>query len=117
MFESGFLPSAIKSLSLLTKEPGFELPVRFPGVCGAFRLVRVAGGYRERLQRQPYPRVCPHFLCRPFWRYLAALPGAEVDVTLEVHVRVPQGVEDDVVRVVSENAAALKFDHASFEGD
>ena len=49
--------------------------------------------------------------------HLAALPGAKVDVTLEVQVRVDQGVEDDVVRIVSENATALKFKHASFEKD
>ncbi len=47
--------------------------------------------------------------------HLAALPGATVDVTLEVQVRVGEGVEEDVVRIVSENATALKFDHASFE--
>jgi hypothetical protein len=47
--------------------------------------------------------------------HLAALPGAEVNVTLEVHVRVPDGVGDDVIRIVSENANALRFDHASFE--
>ena len=49
--------------------------------------------------------------------HLAALPGATVDVTLEVHVRVSDGVEEDVVGTVSENATALKFDHASFEKD
>ena len=49
--------------------------------------------------------------------HLAALPGATVDVTLEVQVRVGEGVEEDVVRTVSENATALKFDHASFEKD
>ncbi len=49
--------------------------------------------------------------------HLAALPGADVEVTLEVHVRVGEGVEEDVVRTVSENATALKFDHASFEKD
>ena len=47
--------------------------------------------------------------------HLAALPGAEMDVTLEVHARVAQGIADDVVRTVSENANALRFDHASFE--
>ncbi len=31
--------------------------------------------------------------------HLAALPGATVDVTLEVHVKVGEGVEEDVVRV------------------
>jgi len=30
---------------------------------------------------------------------------------------VDQGVEDDIVRIVSENATALKFKHASFEKD
>jgi hypothetical protein len=49
--------------------------------------------------------------------HLAALSGATVDVTLEVQVRVGEGVEEDVVRTVSENATALKFDHASFEKD
>ena len=45
------------------------------------------------------------------------LPGADVAVNLEVNVRVGEGVEEDVVRTVSENATALKFDHASFEKD
>jgi hypothetical protein len=48
---------------------------------------------------------------------VSALPGARVDVTLEVQVKVGEGVEDDVVRTVSENATALKFEHASFEKD
>ena len=47
----------------------------------------------------------------------ARSPGANIEVTLEVHVRVGEGVEEDVVRTVSENATALKFDHASFEKD
>ena len=45
------------------------------------------------------------------------LPGADVAATREVQVRVGEGVEEDVVRTVSENAIALKFDHASFEKD
>jgi len=49
--------------------------------------------------------------------HLAALPGAEVEVSLEIKVRVPQGVSEKVVRDVSENATTLKFDHASFEQD
>ncbi len=32
-------------------------------------------------------------------------------------VLVAKGIADDVVRTVSENANALKFDHASFERD
>ncbi len=47
--------------------------------------------------------------------HLAALPGAQVNVTLDVVVTVPDGVESSIVRIVTENANALKFSHASFE--
>ncbi len=47
--------------------------------------------------------------------HLIGLPGAEVNVSLEVQIRVPDGVSDDVVRTVSENATVLGFQHASFE--
>ena len=39
------------------------------------------------------------------------------DLTLVVQSFAREGVEEDVVRTVSENATALKFDHASFEKD
>ena len=42
-----------------------------------------------------------------------ALPGAAVSLILEVGGK----MGEDVVRTVSENATALKFDHASFEKD
>jgi hypothetical protein len=47
--------------------------------------------------------------------HLSTLPDAEVDVTLEIRVKVPEGVKDDVVRTVSENAKTLKFQNFSFE--
>ena len=47
--------------------------------------------------------------------HLAALPGADVEVSLEISIRAPQGVPENVVRAVSENANVLKFNHASFE--
>ena len=46
-----------------------------------------------------------------------ALPGAEIEVTLEIHIRIPEGVNDDTVRTVSENANVLGFNHAAFEKD
>lgn len=49
--------------------------------------------------------------------HIVALPGAKVDVTLEINVQIPEGADDDVVRIVSENANTLKFDHASFEDE
>jgi len=47
--------------------------------------------------------------------HLTALAGAKVDVTLEIHVQVPEGIDPDTIRIVTENATTLKFDHASFE--
>jgi len=46
--------------------------------------------------------------------HLSTLPGSEVDVTLEVRVKVPDGAPEDVVRTVSENAKTLKFGTSSF---
>ncbi|HUU03933.1 MAG TPA: AAA+ family ATPase, partial [Myxococcota bacterium] len=46
---------------------------------------------------------------------LIDLPNVHAEVTLEIKVRVPGGIEEDVVRVVTENATVLKFDHAGFE--
>jgi len=48
-------------------------------------------------------------------QHLSTLPGAQVDIRLEVQIRVRNGVPDDVVRTVSENARTLKFDSAGFE--
>jgi hypothetical protein len=38
-------------------------------------------------------------------------------VTLEIHVAVPGGVPDQVVRVVTENGRTLKFTNHGFERD
>jgi hypothetical protein len=46
--------------------------------------------------------------------HLSTLSDAEVEVTLEMRVRVPDGIKDDVVRTVSENAKTLKFQVAAF---
>ncbi|MCC6527279.1 MAG: DUF499 domain-containing protein [Polyangiaceae bacterium] len=47
--------------------------------------------------------------------HLSTLPEAEVEVTLEMRVRVPEGIKDDVVRTVGENAKTLKFQTFGFE--
>jgi hypothetical protein len=47
--------------------------------------------------------------------HLDGLVGSDVEVTLEVRARVDEGVPDYVVRIVTENARALKFDSAGFE--
>ncbi|MEH2448974.1 MAG: hypothetical protein V7K18_25270 [Nostoc sp.] len=41
--------------------------------------------------------------------------GAEVEITLELQVTVPEGVPDNVIRTVSENCQVLKFSNQEFE--
>jgi hypothetical protein len=47
--------------------------------------------------------------------HLVGLLGADVAVTLEVIAKIPEGVPDDVIRTVTENARTLKFDQHGFE--
>jgi len=49
--------------------------------------------------------------------HLAGQPGATVSVTLEIDVRLPNGVSDQALRTVAENARALKFTSHGFETD
>ena len=48
-------------------------------------------------------------------QHLNALVGAEVEVIIEVHAKVPDGIPENVARTVGENARALKFDEFGFE--
>ncbi len=47
--------------------------------------------------------------------HLTGLSGASVRVTLEIEAEVPNGVPDNVVRIVTENCRTLKFDGHGFE--
>ena len=47
--------------------------------------------------------------------HLQDLPGARVDIHLDITVDMPEGADDDVVRTVSENCHTLKTDHFSFD--
>src|SRR5690606_30492521 len=42
--------------------------------------------------------------------HLVGLVGADVTVTLDIEAVIPQGVPDNVVRTVTENCRALKFE-------
>ena len=48
-------------------------------------------------------------------QHLKALVGSDVEITLEIHATIPDGIPDNVVRTISENAATLKFDQFGFE--
>ncbi|MFN3286645.1 MAG: AAA+ family ATPase, partial [bacterium] len=47
--------------------------------------------------------------------HLVNVPGARVQVTLEIEAVAPEGVPEDVVRTVTENARTLKFRTHGFE--
>ena len=49
--------------------------------------------------------------------HLAGVRGAEITVTLEIEVRLPNGADAHVVRAVTENGNALKFTNHAFEQD
>ena len=48
-------------------------------------------------------------------QHLTSLPGADVEVTMEIQAKVSDGVPDDVVRIVTENCRTLRFTVQSFE--
>jgi len=48
-------------------------------------------------------------------QHLADLPGATVEVTMEIQVRMPDGASEQVVRTVTENCKTLKFKSHGFE--
>ena len=45
--------------------------------------------------------------------HLQALPGSETEMSLEVQVKVPDGIDDATARIVLENASSLKAEHPS----
>jgi len=48
-------------------------------------------------------------------QHLQALLGADVQIILDIQADIPDGVPDQVVRIVSENARTLKFESFGFE--
>ncbi|AFZ33598.1 hypothetical protein Glo7428_5220 (plasmid) [Gloeocapsa sp. PCC 7428] len=77
-------------------------PKRFYGAIqlDALRLRRDAGQIADE--------VIQHF---------TSLVGAEVEITLEVQVRIPDGAPDNVVRTVTENCRVLKFTTQEFDDE
>ena len=48
-------------------------------------------------------------------QHLTGLVGAEVEVVLDIHARLPEGSSEKLVRDVTENCRTLKFDSCGFE--
>jgi hypothetical protein len=48
-------------------------------------------------------------------QHLAGLMGSNVEITLEIHVELPDGTPDHIVRTVTENCRTLRFKAHGFE--
>ena len=48
-------------------------------------------------------------------QHLSLLSGAKVDVTMEIHAEIADGIPDNIVRTVTENCRTLKFTSFDFE--
>ncbi len=48
-------------------------------------------------------------------KHLSGLVGAKVQLTMEVHAEVPEGIPEDRQRIVNENCRTLKFQGFGFE--
>jgi hypothetical protein len=48
-------------------------------------------------------------------QHLAGLMGSQVEITLEIHVEIPDGTPDHIVRTVTENCRTLRFKAHGFE--
>jgi len=48
-------------------------------------------------------------------QHLSTLPGARVNIALEIQVEIPDGVPENVVRTVTENCRTLRFNTYGFE--
>ena len=47
-------------------------------------------------------------------QHLSNLAGAQINITLDINVNIPDGVPDDIVRTINENCKVLKFDTSEF---
>lgn len=48
-------------------------------------------------------------------QHLEGLVSADLEITLDIHAKVPDGIPDDVVRTVTENSRTLNFDSSEFD--
>jgi hypothetical protein len=48
-------------------------------------------------------------------QHLSGLLGARVEITMEIHAELPEGVSEQIVRTVNENCRTLKFTNYGFE--
>lgn len=72
------------------------------------------GGARANPERygRDFTRISQEIL-----QHLAAMEGVDLDITVEIQARSIDGFPEDKVRIILENASALKFEQLTFESD
>ena len=48
-------------------------------------------------------------------QHLSAIPGAKVEITLEIRAQLPDGATEKLARDITENCRTLKFTNYGFE--
>jgi hypothetical protein len=48
---------------------------------------------------------------------LTSIVGCEVDISVEINARLPEGFDEAITRTVNENSRTLKFEHFEFGKD
>jgi len=48
---------------------------------------------------------------------LTAQLGCEVEITLEIGARLPEGFDEATIRTINENSRTLRFDNFDFDSD
>lgn len=69
----------------------------------------------RRSRRVVLPATSPRCSSTRHAQHLVTPPGSEIDMKLEIHIRVPGGIDDRRIRIVSENATVLKLVVSNFE--
>ena len=83
-----------------------------PGLDEARDTTRFFGVYEVDPER--YSRDLNR-LSQEILQHLSSIDGVELDITIEIHAAVKEGFTADKIRVILENARALKFKNSSFE--
>ena len=83
-----------------------------PQLEGALQLRRFHGSVRVDPMRVGRDAAC---IAEEVISHLVAQGGAKVTVTIEIDARLPTGASEHLVRTVTENCRALRFDSQGFE--
>ena len=110
MSQMNGIPS-VSTLVVCLTEVRDRLPEEFDE---QISLLKSVARYLEVYLRKPGAEILASAL-EQIITHLELLPGAEVEITLEIRAQVPDGIPENVIRTVTENSRTLKFEASEFE--